>query len=171
MPTIRTETPADVDAVRAVNVAAFETPAEAGIVDRLRETCPDHLSLVAEVEGSIVGHILFTPAVIEDRTTPLGGMGLAPMAVQPGHQNRGVGGQLVRAGLEILRGRACPFVIVLGHPPYYPRFGFAPASRDGVRCQWEGVPDEAFMILWLDPSARGSARGVGRYRPEFDGAM
>ena len=73
--------------------------------------------------------------------------------------------------MEILHEQGCPFVIVLGHPEFYPRFGFVPASRHGLRCQWEGVPDAAFMVLVLDASSMADVTGVARYREEFDAAM
>jgi len=168
---IRAERPGDIPAVRVVNGRAFEQFVEADLVDRLRAECPEAISLVAESEDQIVGHILFTPALLPGEGETLQGMGLAPMAVLPEHQREGIGSRLVEAGLHILREQSCPFVIVLGHPKYYPRFGFEPASRHGIRCQWEGVPDEAFMILFLDESTRLAARGVARYRDEFDDAM
>jgi putative acetyltransferase len=86
-------------------------------------------------------------------------------------RRKGIGAQLVKKGVEYLRGTECPFVIVLGHPEYYPRFGFEIASQYGIRCQWEGVPDEAFMILWLDKSMINRASGVARYQDEFNEAM
>ena len=98
-------------------------------------------------------------------------MGLAPLAVAPERQRQGIGSLLVRAGIGALRARNCPLVIVLGHPEYYPRFGFVPASRHGLSCQWEGVPDEAFMVLILDEAASASVSGTIRYRDEFDQAM
>lgn len=98
-------------------------------------------------------------------------MGLAPMAVDPKCQNTGVGTLLVRHGLEHLRVSGCPFVIVLGHPAYYPRFGFELASAYGLSCQWEGVPAEAFMIKVLDPTGLPESGGTARYREEFDEAM
>lgn len=171
MTTIRRETPADIDTVHRLNAAAFETSLEADLVDILRKNCRDHLALVAEADGAVVGHILFTPLVIEGEEASLDGVGLAPMAVAPGRQSEGIGSRLVLAGLDILRGGGYPFVVVLGHPQYYPRFGFTPAADDGVTCQWDGVPDGAFLILWLDESRRGTVRGVGRYREEFDAAM
>jgi putative acetyltransferase len=165
---IRSERPGDASCVRIVNELAFGQPTEADIVDRLRESCPDFVSLVAEDEA-VVGHILFTPAVIESLGRLVVGMGLAPLAVTPDRQRQGIGSALVRRGLEILRERGCPFVIVLGHPEYYPRFGFEPASAHGLACQWAGVPDEAFMVL--DPKALEGLFGVARYRDEFDEGM
>ena len=168
---IRREETGDAPAVRVVNERAFEGGAEARIVEKLRRDCADVLSLVAVVDGEVVGHVLFSPATAGGPGGEVRGMGLAPMAVLPEHQRRGIGSELARAGLEMLRAAGCPFVIVLGHAEYYPRFGFEPASRHGVLCQWEGVPDEAFMILLLDESLRGTLSGTARYRAEFDEAM
>lgn len=95
-------------------------------------------------------------------------MGLAPTAVLPRRQRQGIGSQLVRRGLDILRERGCPFVVVVGHPEYYPRFGFEPASRHGLASQWEGVPDAAFMVLLLDVHAMAGVSGVAKYREEFN---
>ena len=92
------------------------------------------------------------------------------MAVLPERQRQGIGSELVETGLAELRERDCPFVIVLGHPEYYPRFGFEPASRHGIKCEWE-VPDEAFMILVLDEVRMPEAGGRARYRAEFSEAM
>jgi putative acetyltransferase len=97
-----------------------------------------------------------------------GGMALAPLAVLPEYQRQGIGSALVKAGLQILHSRCCPFVMVLGHPGYYSRFGFEPASRAGLRSQWEGVPDEVFMVLILDSSSMADVAGIARYRLEFD---
>ena len=98
-------------------------------------------------------------------------MGLAPMAVAPEHQRQGVGSALVERGLALLRERGCPFVIVLGHPTYYPRFGFVPASRSGLTCQWDGIPDDVFMAQILDAERMHGVAGAARYRDEFDDAM
>jgi putative acetyltransferase len=164
---VRPEQPSDVPGVRRINEQAFGQPAEATLVDRLRDTCPEAVSLVADEEGRVVGHILFTPVVLES-APPLAGMGLAPMAVLPGRQRSGIGSALVRHGLDLLRRRGCPFVVVVGHPEYYPRFGFDRASRHGFASQWQGIADEAFMVLVLDAPALAGATGVARYRPEFD---
>jgi len=98
-------------------------------------------------------------------------MGLGPLAVLPDSQRRGIGSALIKAGLEMLRQRACPFLIVLGHPTYYPRFGFQPASKHGLSCQWPGVPDDVFMALILDPEQMRNVRGIARYRDEFNEGM
>jgi putative acetyltransferase len=165
--TIRAETPEDISAVRQVNQLAFGQPDEAELVDRLRQPCAESLSLVAEEDG-IVGHILFTPVVVESRGRRIVGMGLAPMAVRPDRQRAGVGSRLVKRGLEILRERGCPFVVVVGHPEYYPRFGFEPASRHRLTSQWDSIRDEAFMALILDVEAMAGVSGVARYRAEFE---
>jgi len=152
----------DADDVREVILKAFGQPAEANIVDRLRANCPKTkmLSLVARDGEAAVG---------QARTVV--GMGLAPLAVLPERQRQGIGSLLVRRGLKMLKERGCPFVIVLGHPDYYPRFGFEPASAHGIASQWEEVPDEAFMVLILDVAVMKSVAGVARYRDEFDEAM
>jgi len=165
--TIRPETSEDVADVRRVNELAFGKSVEANLVNRLRQACADALSLVAE-DGVVVGHILFTPVVIESAGRQVVGMGLAPMAVIPGRQRHGIGSQLVRRGLDILRDRGCPFVVVVGHPEYYPRFGFEPASTRGVASQWAGIADAAFMILVLDAHAMRGISGVATYRDEFN---
>lgn len=171
MISIRRERPEDIAVIRTVNETAFDQSTEADIIDALRDVCPDVLSLLAESDGEIVGHILFSPVTIEGGSQSRQGMGLAPMAVTPDRQRQGIGSELVQAGLEILRKQGCPFVIVLGHPEFYPCFGFVPASRYGLRCQWEGVPDAAFMVLVLDASSMADVTGVARYREEFDAAM
>lgn len=167
---IREEQANDITAIRKVNQAAFAGPREADLVDRLRGSCSEFLSLVALDGPRLVGHILFTPVILETADGPLQGMGLAPMAVLPGYQRRGIGSMLVRDGIKRLQNRNWPFVIVLGHPEYYPRFGFEPASRHGLRSQWEGIPDEAFMILLLDPSIGNDIAGTARFREEFTDA-
>lgn len=166
---IRPEEPQHRNAVHHLNLAAFENGPEAGLVDALRSSCEEYLAFVAVEDGVVVGHILFTPVTVEG--SDAAGMGLAPMAVLPAHQRKGIGSRLVRHALDHLRQSGCPFVIVLGHPEYYPRFGFEPASRYGLVSQWEGVPDAAFMVAVLDPDALPKEGGTARYRDEFDDAM
>ena len=181
MITVRQEQPDDIAAVRAINEVAFAPrtrremeagrSAEAGIVDAIRSACPDVVSLVAVDGNRIVGHIFFSPVSVSTSEGTVRGMGLAPMAVLPELQRQGIGSILVRAGIEAMRDRECPFVIVVGHPEFYPRFGFVPASRHDLSCQWDGVPDEAFMVLVLDEDFMSRVSGVARYRDEFDEAM
>ena len=169
MSEIREEQPGDRESVRQVNLAAFDDVSEARVVDKLRAACDDYLAFVAVEDEKVVGHILFTPVTLDGHSVT--GMGLAPMAVLPAHQRAGIGSRLVRHGLEHLRQSGCPFVIVLGHPEYYPRFGFERASKYQLRSQWEGVPDDAFMVAALEEDALPEAGGVARYRDEFDEAM
>ncbi len=169
MSRIREEKPEDQESVRQVTLAAFGGGPEAALVEKLRLACDDYLGFVAVEDGHVVGHLLFTPVTLDG--SGVVGMGLAPMAVSPAHQRMGIGSRLVRHGLEHLRQSGCPFVVVLGHPEYYPRFGFERASAHRLRSQWEGVPDEAFMVAVFDREALPQAGGVARYRPEFDETM
>ena len=165
---VRPELPGDALAVRALNEAAFETDVEARIVDTIRGGSARTLSLVAESEGAIVGHILFSSVSIEGHEK-LCLMGLAPMAVLPARQREGIGSALVREGLERCRNTGCHAVVVLGHPEYYPRFGFVPASRYGIGCEYD-VPDEVFMLVELEPGALEGVSGRVAYHPAFSGA-
>jgi putative acetyltransferase len=164
---IRPEQPEDVAAIRYVNEHAFNRPAEADLVDKLRQHGKVTLSLVAVHESQIVGHILFTPVVIESTQRSTAAVGLAPMAVLPELQNRGIGALLVNAGLDECRRAGQRIVVVLGHPRYYPRFGFAPASRYGIRSEYD-VPDEVFMAIELQPGALTGCAGTVKYQPEFN---
>ena len=168
---IRKEKTSDRQTIREINEFAFGQGEEADIVDALRQNCDELLSLVAVVGGHVVGHILFSPVTIEKSGQEFRGMGLAPMAVLPSHQGGGVGSALVRRGLGLLKEQNYPFVIVMGHPSFYPRFGFEKASVHGIQPQWEGIPDEAFMIAILDPHKMAGVKGVATYRSEFDIAV
>ena len=121
------------------------------------------------IDDRVVGHLFFTPVTIEspDHTWP--GLGLAPLAVLPEYQRRGIGSALMDAGLEECRRLGYERVIVLGHPDYYPRFGFERASRYGVHFEFE-APDEACMISALQPGALDGVGGVAKYQPEWNGA-
>lgn len=164
---VRPEKPIDWPAIRAVNEAAFETSVEADIVDAVRAKSRSPISLVADADGEIIGHILFSAVSLARRDGPLL-MGLGPMAVTPVHQRRGVGSALVRHGLILCRERGCAAVVVLGHASYYPRFGFVAASRYGIRCEYD-VPDEVFMIIELGPGALAGISGTVSYDAAFGG--
>jgi putative acetyltransferase len=163
---IREETPADAAAIRAVHAAAFGKDAEAELVDRIRVNGAAALSLVAEKDGEIVGHALFTPVLLGTNPRPIEGMGLGPVAVLPSCQKRGIGSRLIKEGARWLHDYGCPYIVVLGSPQFYPRFGFEPASRFHVRCEWE-VPEDAFMLMPLDRRALQACSGLVRYREEF----
>lgn len=168
---IREEKPADHDAIRLVNDKAFGQPQEGNVIEKIRNIGCRILSLVAEVDHKIVGHIFFSPVKIDERPEIAHGMGLAPMAVLPGYQEQGIGMQLIREGIRMLKEQGVPFIVVLGHAAYYPKSGFEPASKHGLKCQWPGVPDEAFMALILDEEKMKNVRGVARYREEWNEAM
>jgi putative acetyltransferase len=164
--TIRREEPRDADAVRRVNEFAFGQPIEANIVRELRAAGASTLSLVAEKDGCVVGHILFSTVTMDSPAGQLTGIGLAPMAVLPDQQRKGIGTLLVQEGLAELRRLGHDVVVVLGHPDYYPRFGFKRASQFGLRTEID-CPDEAFMAIELRRGALAGRSGMVRYRPEF----
>ena len=164
---IRREQPEDIAAIHEVHELAFGRPAEADLVDALRTRSKATLSLVAVEDDRIVGHILFSPVTIDPTDRTFHAVGLAPMAVLPERQRRGIGSQLVSAGLLECRNAGYDCVVVLGHQTYYPRFGFVPASRYGLRSEYE-VPDEAFMVLAWHAGVLEDRGGVVRYQPEFD---
>jgi putative acetyltransferase len=163
---VRHERPEDQAHVRRVNELAFGQPNEADLVDALRAAGAATVSMVAVRAGQVVGHILFSPVTVGSPSGDFSAIGLAPMAVLPDRQRRGIGSRLVRAGLDELRRAGHEIVVVLGHPAYYPRFGFVRASTHGIR--WEqDVPDDVFLLLELRPGALAGRGGVVRYRPEF----
>jgi putative acetyltransferase len=162
---IRTEEEVDWAAVYALNAAAFETLVEANLVDALRQQARPVVSLVAEDNQTVVGHILFSPVSLTGHPG-VKIMGLAPMAVAPDHQRKGIGSALVPAGLEQCKQLGFGAVVVLGHPEYYPRFGFLPSSRFGIGCEYE-VPEEAFMIMELQPGYLRGTSGTIKYHAAF----
>ena len=165
---IRPEEPGDIRAIHQVNRQAFETAVEASLVDALRRQAQPLISLVAVVDDEVAGHILFSPVTLSsDPGARI--MGLAPMAVVPAKQRQGIGTALVRAGLEECRRLSFEAVIVLGHADYYPRFGFVPASRYGLTCEYD-VPDDVFMVLELSPGTLEGRSGVIRYHAAFGDA-
>ena len=166
MLTIRLERPEDIPWIRAVNERAFGQPDEAALVDAVRARGERSISLVAVDDERLVGHILFTPVTIRGPDRVREAVGLGPLAVDPDYQRGGIGSQLVVQGLDLCRESGHRIAVVLGHPTYYPRFGFVPARLHGIRFQLD-VPDDAFMVIALDPGALDGCTGVARYVAEF----
>lgn len=167
---IRPETAADQKAIDEVNAAAFGRQAEADLVRRLRQEGALLLSLVAERDGQVVGHIAFSRAHLARSGARQEVVALGPMAVIPALQRRGIGSRLVGAGLNALGAAGPELVFVLGHPTFYPRFGFEPAQDYGIRCQFE-VPAEAFMVCVLGDAQQpegDTAGGTFIYHAAFE---
>ena len=175
MVSIRHETASDWEAVFCVVDAAFsEDPSRrsarrelsvATLVNQLRDNGHCLLSLVAEDEGEIVGHIMFSPMTIEGGGARWDAACLAPVAVAPARQNEGIGGLLIQAGLAELREAGHGAVVLLGHPTYYPRFGFRPARELGLHYQDDR---DAFMAIELYPGALDGVAGDVKFSPEFE---
>ena len=162
---IRPEQSGDIPGIRHVNASAFETGLEADLVDALRQQAHPIISLVAVSGEAVIGHILFSPVTLSSQPeTRI--MGLAPMAVVPMRQRQGIGSELVRTGLDECRRLGCAAVVVVGHPEYYPRFGFSPASSFGLASEYD-VPDEAFMALELKTGALRGTPGTIRFHAAF----
>jgi putative acetyltransferase len=159
---IREEDPADVVAIRDLNRSAFGQDQEGNIVDALRSNGAALLSLVATVNGRVVGHIMYSPVSVNE----IKGAALGPMAVLPKHQRQGVGSKLVEAGNRKLKDKNFPFIAVVGHADYYPRFGFVPTRIHGLKCEWP-VPNETFMLLVLNHDLMHGVSGLVKYRHEF----
>ena len=170
MVTLRDEQLGDIEAIRDVNQRAFGQPQESQLVDALRANGGVFLSLVATLENRVVGHILYSPVSIDTDSSNLVGAGLGPVAVLPAYQGQGIGGKLIDAGNRRLSEMGYPFVVVLGHPEYYPRFGFTPASGYGIQSQWD-VPDDVFMVFIIDQARMAGVSGVAIYRPEFSNVL
>ena len=162
------EAAGDVAAIRRLHAEAFGRPDEANLVDALRTAGALRIGLVAVEDGTVVGHIAFSPVAVRDGTSTLNALGLAPMAVLPGWQRRGIGSRLVRAGLAACGETPYGLVFVLGAPQFYGRFGFKPAKPLGINWEHAG-PSDAFMVQALKRGALRGIRGVVAYRPEFDG--
>lgn len=160
---IRNEQPGDEPGIWVVNTRAFNGEAEAKLVNALRRNRKVILSLVAESGGRIIGHILFSPVNLNNRI----GAGLAPMAVLPEFQNQGAGSLLVSKGIEECKNLEFEFVVVLGHAHFYPRFGFQPSVKYGIKSEYD-VPDDTFMILELRENSLLGIQGVVKYQPEFN---
>jgi len=161
----RTETPADRAAVEAVHRAAFPTDDEATLVAALRESdafVPE-LSIVAEADGAVVGHVLFTEVGVDGTDAALT---LAPVAVHPDRQGEGIGSRLVRRGLDACRDAGYELVVLHGDPTFYGRFGFEPATPYGLTHPFD-LPDEDFQVRWLVDDAAGRIGGGVDYDAAF----
>lgn len=164
---IRPEQAEDIAAIRQVNTLAFGQASAADLVDALRHAGVLTISLAAVKDGHVVGHIAFSPVTITSETRTIGALGLAPMAVLPEYQRMGIGSRLVEAGLAACRQTNYGIVVVLGHPHYYPRFGFMSSKPHGI--VWErDVPEEVFMVQEVKEGTLAQTQGVVKYRPEFD---
>jgi putative acetyltransferase len=157
------KTAEDIAAIHAINTEAFDRHGETAAFDEFRENRNDIVSLVATEDERILGHVLFSPVTLQRANGPARGMGLGQLAVLPEYQRRGIGQLLTRQGLQQLGESNCPFVIVVGHASYYPRFGFEPGTNHGMRCQWKGIPDDSFMVLFLGDKQRLDLTGTAYF--------
>lgn len=162
MVTVRAERLEDVEAIHALHAASFPTDGEAKLVRLLRKAGRLTLSLVAEVDGKIVGHVAFSPVRTADGRT---GAGLAPVAVAGSHRRQGIAARLIAAGLDDCRAAGVGWAVVLGEPGYYSRFGFRPAPASGLSDEYGG--GEAFQVIELSAGELPVGAGLVRYAPEF----
>jgi len=171
---IRQETQDDYSWVIELTEKAFETLEisdhnEGKLVDTLRKanTFIEELSLVAELNGQIVGHILFTPIIINNGEQQFQSLVLAPVSVLPAFQKQGIGAELSLAGHQKAKELGFQSVILIGHPEYYPRFGYKPASTWGIKTHYELPSDDVFMAVELTEGALSNVSGMVIFPPEF----
>jgi len=172
--TIRKENSFDHNWVIELTEKAFETLEisdhnEGKLVNKLRKapTFIEELSLVAEINGQVVGHILFTPITIDNGQQQFQSLVLAPVSVLPEFQKQGIGGQLICAGHEKAKELGFHSSILLGHPDYYPRFGYNPASTWGIKTHIPLPSDDVFMAVELTKGALSKVSGMVIFPPEF----
>ena len=167
MALIRPERAGDEAAISRVHTEAFGGPDEAALVDALRGVAEPSISLVAEADSRIVGHVLFTPVTIRSDESSSLALALAPLAVFPSSQRTGVGSGLVRAGLDACREQSQMVVFVLGNPDYYGRFGFEAAAPWGLQYR---SPEfgPAFQVAELESGALGNRAGDVEYLAAFE---
>jgi putative acetyltransferase len=163
---IRPEKIADIDRIREINISAFGEKTEADLVDALRKSEIPLISLVAEEGNSVIGHIMFSPVTIDNGCSAISLAGLGPMAVLSGFQRQGVGSMLVKEGLIQCKQAGYSAVVVLGHPEYYPRFGFVPTVNYRIKSEYD-VPENVFMIIELTDGALGDCHGIVKYHECF----
>jgi putative acetyltransferase len=164
---IRLESKKDLEAIRKINTRAFKQGGEARLVDLLRDSGDLSLSLVAEVDGELVGHLAFSPVAIDGEAAEAVIAGAGPLSVLPELQGKEIGSVLFVEGLKRIAAQGFNAVVLLGHAKYYPRFGFYPASQFMLRCEYD-VPDEAFMAKELTPGALKGVHGVVHYHDAFE---
>ncbi|WP_232274621.1 GNAT family N-acetyltransferase [Paenibacillus sp. 481] len=168
---IRPEQHQDIMAIRTVNNLAFKGEGEAKLVEAIRASAffVPELSLVAVTnEGAeVIGHVMFSTISIETSSGTVPTLGLAPMAVSPDYQQQGIGSALIRAGLKKCEELGYEHVVVLGHPDYYPKFGFVPAHTKGIACPFP-VPAEVFMVLETKSGSLSGINGTVQYPPAFN---
>ena len=164
---IRDETDSDYDAVHRVNEMAFDRPEEANLVELLRDAVSGLISLVAVNDQDVIGHILFSPVTVNNGHSSFYAIALGPMAVLPEHQRTGIGSQLVKEGLDRCLRVGENIVFVVGHPRFYPRFGFVPARPLGFECEYS-VADDVFMVAEIKEGALAGLSGMVRYHPAFN---
>lgn len=170
MVNIRIESNKDIKGINLVNEQAFGRKNEAELVDNLRKRKAITLSLVAEERGQIVGHILFSPVKVKPDNSHFNAITLAPLAVLPEYQRKGICSQLVKAGIEKCSIIGNDLVFVVGHPEYYPRFGFIQAKGKGFVCEFK-VPDEAWMVFELGDKISPDKSRIVYFHPEFKNAV
>jgi putative acetyltransferase len=163
---IRPEKSEDKAAIRHINEEAFGRKEEAELIEKLRERGMLTLSLVAIQDNKTVGHVAFSPVKVESERSSFEAITLTPIAILPVYQRKGIGSRLIRASLKECRHLGYEIIVVLGHPSYYPRFGFIPAKSKGIKCEFE-APDEAWMVLELREGALAGRQGTVRFQPEF----
>jgi len=163
---IRKEKDFDREKIWKINTEAFDTDAEANLVNALRDSGISFISLIAEEDEEIVGHILFTPVELTGDNSDLKLMGLAPMAVIPKLQKKGIGSQLVKTGIDDCSTQGYDAIVVLGHAEYYPKFGFVPSVKYGIKSEYD-VSDEVFMVLELKKGSLKDKTGIIKYHTAF----
>jgi len=165
---IRHERKNDYDEIKRINDLAFGQENEGKMIEALRKTSnyDTRLSLVAILDNNIIGHILFYQVKIKTNQGKLTVLSLAPIAVHPHYQNKGIGSQLVRKGIEVAKDCGFDAIIVVGHPTYYPRFGFKKASIYEIKCPFE-VPDEAFLALEIKENILKNCKGTIEFPKEY----
>jgi putative acetyltransferase len=164
---IRIEKPDDIKKIRRINIDVFNTDSEANLIDALRKSDTRLISIIAEENDVVVGHILFSPVTLDRDNSNVLIAGLAPMAVVTSRQNQGIGSRLLEAGLKLCEKAGYKAVVVLGHPGFYSRFGFMPSENYNIRSEYD-VPADVFMIKELHDGALDSHAGIIKYHPAFN---